>query len=75
MAESGHGGTLVRLGLRDTFAHGASRPYLARHFGMDALALVQAVGRLMDRELQVTEADLQEVRLDSVHSNAKAEAL
>jgi len=75
MSESGHGGTLVRLGLRDTFAHGASRPYLARHFGMDALALVQAVGQLMDRDLKATEADLQAVRIDSVHSNAKAEAL
>lgn len=75
MAESGHGGKLVRLGLRDTFAHGASRPYLARKYGMDALALVQAVSELMGRPLQVTETDLQTVRQDSVHSNAKAEAL
>jgi transketolase len=75
MAESGHGGTLVRLGLRDTFAHGASRPYLARRYGMDALALVQAVGQLLGRDLKVTEADLQAVRFDSVHSSAKAEAL
>ena len=29
---------LVRLGLRDTFAHGGSRGYLMKHYGLDATA-------------------------------------
>lgn len=75
MAEEGMGLRLVRLGLQDTFAHGASRPYLMRKFGLDAMALVGAIERLVGRPTGITEADLQAVRLDEVHSQAKAEAL
>lgn len=75
MAENGLGQRLVRLGLKDTFAHGASRPYLLRHYGLDALALVQTVEKLLGTPLHISEADLLAVRLDQVHSAAKAEAL
>ena len=75
MAENGLGQRLVRLGLKDTFAHGASRPYLLRHYGLDALALVQTVEKLLGTPLNISEADLLAVRLDQVHSAAKAEAL
>jgi transketolase len=43
MAEQGLRSRLVRLGLQDRYAHGASRGYLARELGIDALALVRAV--------------------------------
>lgn len=66
---------LVRLGLNDTYAHGASKPYLMRKYGLDALALAQAVEKLLGRPLKIGEADLQAVRLDKVHSAAKVEAL
>ena len=75
MAEAGLGQRLVRLGLRDQFLHGASKPYLMREYGLDALALVQAVERLLGSKLGISEADLAEVRLEAVHSAAKAEAL
>ena len=75
MAEKGLGKRLLRLGLKDTFAHGASRPYLLRHYGLDALALVQTVEKLLGTPLNISEADLLAVRLDQVHSAAKAEAL
>ena len=75
MAEAGSGRRLVRLGLRDTFAHGGSRPYLMRHYGLDALALVRGVERLLGRETGVSEADLEAVRIEAAHSQAKAEAL
>lgn len=75
MAENGLGQRLIRLGLKDTFAHGASRPYLLRHYGLDALALVQTVEKLLGTPLHISEADLLAVRLDQVHSAAKAEAL
>jgi len=75
MAENGVGKKLVRIGLRDVFAHGASRPYLMREYGLDALALVQTVERLVGEPLGIEEKDLQAVRLQAVHSEAKAEAL
>jgi transketolase len=75
MAEAGAGIPLVRLGLPDRYAHGASRPYLMRAYGLDATALVRAVEKLLDRALDISEQDLAEVRLDAVHSDAKPEAL
>jgi transketolase len=53
MAEAGAGVPLVRLGLQDTYAHGASRSYLLREYGLDAGALVAAVERLLGRELAI----------------------
>jgi transketolase len=75
MAEAGIGTRLARMGLPDTFIHGASRPYLMREYGLDALALVRRVEQLLDTDLRLTETDLAAVRLDAVHSAAKAEAL
>lgn len=75
IAEQGLGRKLVRLGLRDTYAHGASRHYLMKTYGLDASALVRAVEQLIGQPTGVTEADLAEVRIQPVHSAAKAEAL
>jgi len=75
MAEAGLGKKLVRIGLKDTYAHGASRPYLMREYGLDAIALVEEVERLLDTTFGITEDDLAAVRLEPVHSEAKAEAL
>ena len=43
MAEAGLGLPLVRLGLQDVYAQGASREYLMAKHGLDAAALVRAV--------------------------------
>ncbi len=75
MAEAGLGKKLVRIGLKDTFVHGASRPYLMREYGLDALALVHEVEKLFGAAFGIAESDLARVRLDLVHSEAKAEAL
>ncbi len=75
MAEASLGQKLVRIGLKDTYAHGASRPYLMHTHGLDAMALVREVENLVGEKLNITEEDLQAVRLDAVHSDAKAEAL
>jgi transketolase len=75
MADNGVGKKLIRLGLKDTYAHGGSRPYLMRYYGLDASALVAGVERLLGREFGIAEADLDAVRVDAVHSAAKAEAL
>ena len=75
MAENGVGRRLVRLGLRDTYAHGASRLYLMREYELDSAALVRAVESLVGESLGITESDLQSARIDAVHSAAKVEAL
>jgi transketolase len=75
MAEHGVGKRLRRIGLKDTFAHGGSKPYLMRKYGLDAMALVREVEALLGRNLGVGEADLAAVRLEAVHSLAKAEGL
>jgi len=75
MAGAGLGKKLVRLGLKDTYAHGASRPYLMREYGLDATALVGEMEALLGVRFGITEDDLSAVRLEAVHSEAKAEAL
>lgn len=75
MAEHGIGRKLVKLGLNDVFSHGASRPYLLKEHRLDAMSLVKAVEGLTGKKLGITEAELDAVRLEAVHSEAKAEAL
>jgi transketolase len=64
MAENGVGTPLVRMGIVDTYAHGASFPYLARKYGIDALALVRKVEAITGRNLAISESDLAAVQLD-----------
>lgn len=75
MAESGIGKKLVRLGLKDTYAHGASRHYLMEEYGLDALALVNAAEKLIGERFNITSQILSTVRLTAVHSETKPEAL
>ena len=75
MAENGIGKKLVRMGLKDKYTHGASRSYLMKKYELDALALVRSVERLIGRETGIEEENLSAVRLEAVHSLAKAEGL
>lgn len=75
MAERGLGKRLRRIGIADSFAHGGSRPYLMRKYGLDAMALVREVEAMTGQALGIREEELGEVRLEAVHSLAKAEAL
>ena len=75
MADNGVGKKLKRLGLNDTYAHGGSRAYLMRYYGLDALALTKGVEEMLGQEFNITEDDLAEARVDAVHSLAKAEGL
>ena len=75
MAEAGSGKPLIRMGLKDRYAHGASKPYLMKKYELDAFALVKNVVRLTGKGGLITEAELEGVRLSEVHSLYKAEAL
>ncbi len=58
IAEAGLGKRLVRVGLQDTYAHGASREHLAREHGLDALGIVGAVERLLGEHLGIDPAEM-----------------
>ncbi len=58
MAELATGVRLVRLGLQDRYAHGASRPYLMARYGIDAAALVKAVEGLLDSNFEIQPDEL-----------------
>ena len=75
LAQAGVGKKLVRIGLRDTFAHGASKAYLMKEYRLDAAELIRQVEALLGRSLGISESDLAAVRIEPVHSLAKAEAL
>lgn len=75
MAENGVGTPLHRIGIRDTYAHGASQKYLMAELGLDARALVTAVEKALGRSLDISDDELADARIIDVHSSAKAEAL
>jgi len=75
MAENAIGVRLRRIGLKDTYAHGASQKYLMSEYGIDAKSLVTTVEELLGKSFEIAEEDLQEQRSVSVHSSAKVEAL
>lgn len=75
MAEAGLGKKLYRLGLRDTFAHGASRRYLMREYGIDAMALIMLVEQLTQASYGISEQSLAQTYTPAMHSDAKPEAL
>ena len=75
MTDHGIGKKLIRLGLNDTYAHGASQAYLLDEYGLDAKSLVSAVGRLIGKPLSVTDDDINAARGESQDADSKAEAL
>jgi transketolase len=75
MAEEGIGKKLTRIGLKDTFVHGASKKYLMKESGIDAIALINEVERVLGTKFDIKESDLEEAFVAAVHSDAKPEAL
>ncbi|NNE89975.1 MAG: transketolase [Silicimonas sp.] len=75
MADNGVGKRLKRLGLKDTYAHGGSKTYLMRYYGLDAFALVCGVEELLGQKLAIAPESLSGARVEAAHSLAKAEAL
>lgn len=63
-AENGIGTRLHRIGINDTYAHGASHPYLQKKYGLDAIALVRRVEELLGKNFNISENDLANVRLE-----------
>ena len=75
MADNGMGKPLLRLGLNDTYAHGASKAHLMKEYELDAIALIQGVERLMGTTFGVSEQDLEQAYVEDANSRSKVEAL
>jgi transketolase len=75
MAEEGIGKKLVRIALNDTYAHGASLKYLLNKYDLGARRLISTIEALIEKQLDISEKDLELSREIDVHSTAKAEAL
>lgn len=75
MAESGIAAPLRRIGLNDTYAHGASQAYLLREYDLDAFSLIRTAESILGKDLGIDATDLSPVRIAATHSAAKVEAL
>jgi transketolase len=75
MAESGSRVPLHRLGLEDVYAHGASREYLMREHGLDALGLVTAAEQALDARFDISAGELAALNIDPADGTANPEAL
>lgn len=75
IAENGLGCKLKRMGLKDTFVHGASKKYLMQNFEIDAMALIGQVESLTGKKLGITEEEMIQTYVPPTHSFAKPEGL
>jgi transketolase len=75
MAAAGAHAPLHRIGLKDTYAHGASQAHLLREYDLDAFSLIRTAEVALDRTIGVEATDLAPVRIAATHSAAKVEAL
>lgn len=64
MAEHGVGKKLVKVGIEDTYTHGASKMYLMKKYGLGAEALVKGVEKLVGKPLGIRDEDLEKVRFE-----------
>ena len=75
MTNQGIGKKLTRIGLNDTFVHGASRKYLMREYNIDAMALIHKIEEAVGQQFHIFEEDMANIYVPAMHSEAKPEAL
>lgn len=64
MAENAIGKPLLRVGLNDQYAHGASKMYLLEHYHLDAMELIKKVEKIMGKDLGIKKEDLEAIRFE-----------
>jgi transketolase len=75
MAEHAVAKPLLRLGLNDTYAHGASLHYLMHEYGLNAASLVRGVEKLLGVSLGIDERRLQAEETAEMDDSERVEAL
>jgi len=66
---------LIRLGLQDTFAHGASLKYLMNEYQINALAIVKACETLLHITTNIDQDDINNAKIDDMMPNSNPEDL
>jgi transketolase len=75
MAQAGVGKKIYKLGLQDKFGHGASKEYLMKEYGFDAMALVSKAEEITGIKFGISREDLKTVNIQPSQSYVKAEDL
>jgi transketolase len=75
IAELGLAKKLIKIGINDTFIHGASKQYLMKEYRIDAQSLINNVESILGEKFNINDSDLCEVYISPVHNDAKPEAL
>jgi transketolase len=75
MAQKGIAKPQRRLGIQDTYAHGASQRYLMKEYGLDAAALLREIEEMLGEHFYIREDELAHVRLSEYKSDTQLEAL
>ena len=66
---------LIRIGIDDTYMHGASQGYLMKRYSLDAPTLIRAVEELAGQRLDISEDDINDARTDTYFNEKQQEAL
>jgi len=64
IAEKGLGKRLIKVGIQDTYCHGASKMYLLKKYGLDAMALIAAIEDLTGQKFKIGEQELEAIRFE-----------
>ena len=75
LAEHGVGARLIRMGLQDTYSHGASQKYLMEEHGLDPVSLVGQIERLSGEHFGINEEELSSARFSEFEAAGQLEAL
>jgi len=64
MAENGIGKKLIKVGIQDTYTHGASKMYLMKKYNLGADALITGIEKLINQKFNIKASELEEVRFE-----------
>lgn len=64
MAENAIGKPLLKVGLNDQYAHGASKMYLLEHYHLDAMELIKKVEKIIGKDFGIKKEDLEAIRFE-----------
>ncbi len=64
MAENGIGKKLIKVGIQDTYTHGASKMYLMKKYDLGADALITGIEKLINQRFNIKASELEEVRFE-----------
>lgn len=62
IAENGLGTKLKKIGIMDTYTHGASKMYLMQKYGLDAITLVRSIEEITNMKFNIEENDMDKLR-------------